>query len=298
MKIKKAIIPLAGLGIRLLPITKAIPKEMFPVFEKPAIHYVIEECKLSGIENFLLITGKGKESIENYFDYSYELEDKLKKEEKYEYLKKIQEIYKLGKIYYTRQKEPKGLGDAILLAKNFVNNEPFVVALADDIFNYKIPVLKKLIDLFEKYDGIIMAVKKIAEEKIENYGIIKGEIVKNNLYKVTDLIEKPRKKEAPSNLAIIGRYILKPEIFDVIPNLKPGKNNEIQLTDAIKELLGKIPIFAFEIEDLHFDIGNKVDFILANIYFASIDKNIKKDLFEKIDDFIKNKKRSLISKAP
>lgn len=290
MKIKKAVIPLAGLGIRLLPITKSQPKEMLPIYDKPALHYVVEECKKSGIENFLFITGKGKESIENYFDYSFYLEEKLKRENRIEYLKKIQEINKLGEIFYVRQKEPKGLGNAIYLAKNFVNNEAFVVVLADDIFIYSKPPVKKLIKIYEKYDGIILAVKKVPNNKVENYGIIKGKLIEKNLYKVIDLIEKPKKEEAFSNLAIIGRYILKPQIFDILSRLKPGRNNEIQLTDAIRELINKVPVYAYEIEDLHFDIGNKLDFVLANLYFAYKDKNIKKDLFFELKNFIKNKK--------
>lgn len=290
MKIKKVVIPLAGLGIRLLPVTKSQPKEMLPIYDKPALHYVVEECKKSGIENFLFITGKGKESIENYFDYSFDLEEKLKRENRIEYLKKIQEINKLGEIFYVRQKEPKGLGNAIYLAKNFVNNEAFVVVLADDIFIYSKPPVKKLIKIYEKYDGIILAVKKVPHNKVENYGIIKGKLIEKNLYKVIDLIEKPKKEEAFSNLAILGRYILKPQIFDILSWLKPSRNNEIQLTDAIRELINKVPVYAYEIDDLHFDIGNKLDFILANLYFAYKDKNIKKDLFFELKNFIKNKK--------
>ncbi|MGB9843887.1 MAG: UTP--glucose-1-phosphate uridylyltransferase GalU [Caldisericia bacterium] len=290
MKINKAVIPLGGLGTRLLPITKSQPKEMLPIYDRPAIHYAVLEAKKSGIENFLFITGRGKESIENYFDYSFELEERLKKDKKFEYLEKVQEIYNLGKFFYIRQKEPKGLGDAIYLSKDFVNTEPFVVILADDIFIYNEPPIKKLIEIFYKYNGIILGIKKVPFDKVERYGIIKGEKIKNNLYKVSDLIEKPKREEAPSNFAIIGRYVLLPQIFDVLKNLKPGKNNEIQLTDAIKELIDKVPIFGYEIDDKHFDIGDKLDFILANVYFASMDKEIKKELLNKIEDLIKKEK--------
>jgi len=286
MKIDKAVIPLAGLGTRLLPITKSQPKEMLPIYDKPAIHHAVEEGKKSGIENFLFITGRGKESIENYFDYSFELEERLKRENKFDYLKEIQDIQNLGKIFYIRQKEPKGLGDAIYLAKNFVNDEPFAVILADDIFIYDEPPLRKLIKVFEKYYGIILSIKRVDYDKVENYGIIKGKQIENNLYEVLDLIEKPKKDEAPSNLAIIGRYILPPQIFNVIPNLKPGKNQEIQLTDAIKSLINEVKVYAYEIEDLHFDIGNKLDFILANLQFALKDKELNKDLLYKIVDFL------------
>ena len=289
MKIDKAVIPLAGLGTRLLPITKSQPKEMLPIYDKPAIHHAVEEGKKSGIENFLFITGRGKESIENYFDYSFELEEKLKRENKFDYLKKIQEIQNLGKIFYIRQKEPKGLGDAIYLAKDFVNDEPFAVILADDIFIYDEPPLRKLIKVFEKYYGIILSIKRVDYDKVENYGIIKGKQIENNLYEVLDLIEKPKKDEAPSNLAIIGRYILPPQIFNVIPNLKPGKKQEIQLTDAIKSLINEVKVYAYEIEDLHFDIGNKLDFILANLQFALKDKELNKDLLYKIVDFLNKK---------
>lgn len=286
MKIDKAVIPLAGLGTRLLPITKSQPKEMLPIYDKPAIHHAVEEGKKSGIENFLFITGRGKESIENYFDYSFELEERLKRENKFDYLKEIQDIQNLGKIFYIRQKEPKGLGDAIYLAKDFVNDEPFAVILADDIFIYDEPPLRKLIKVFEKYYGIILSIKRVDYDKVENYGIIKGKQIENNLYEVLDLIEKPKKDEAPSNLAIIGRYILPPQIFNVIPNLKPGKNQEIQLTDAIKSLINEVKVYAYEIEDLHFDIGNKLDFILANLQFALKDKELNKALLSKIVDFL------------
>jgi len=286
MKIDKAVIPLAGLGTRLLPITKSQAKEMLPIYDKPAIHHAVEEGKKSGIENFLFITGRGKESIENYFDYSFELEERLKRENKFDYLKEIQDIQNLGKIFYIRQKEPRGLGDAIYLAKNFVNDEPFAVILADDIFIYDEPPLRKLIKVFEKYYGIILSIKRVDYDKVENYGIIKGKQIENNLYEVLDLIEKPKKDEAPSNLAIIGRYILLPQIFNVIPNLKPGKNQEIQLTDAIKSLINEVKVYAYEIEDLHFDIGNKLDFILANLQFALKDKELNKDLLYKIVDFL------------
>lgn len=289
MKIDKAVIPLAGLGIRLLPITKSQPKEMLPIYDKPAIHHAVEEGKKSGIENFLFITGKGKESIENYFDYSFELEERLKRENKFDYLEKIQDIQNLGKIFYIRQKEPKGLGDAIYLAKDFINDKPFAVILADDIFLYDDPPLKKLIKVFEKYYGIILGIKRVDYERVENYGIIKGNQIENNLYEVLDLIEKPKKNETPSNLAIIGRYILLPQIFNVIPNLKPGKNQEIQLTDAIKSLINEVKVYAYEIEDLHFDIGNKLDFILANLQFAFNDKELNKNLLSKIVDFLNKK---------
>jgi UTP--glucose-1-phosphate uridylyltransferase len=289
MKIDKAVIPLAGLGTRLLPITKSQPKEMLPIHDKPAIHHAVEEGKKSGIENFLFITGRGKESIENYFDYSFELEERLKRENKFDYLKEIQDIQNLGKIFYIRQKEPKGLGDAIYLAKDFVNDEPFAVILADDIFIYDEPPLRKLIKVFEKYYGIILSIKRVDYDKVENYGIIKGKQIENNLYEVLDLIEKPKKNEAPSNLAIIGRYILLPQIFNVIPNLKPGKNQEIQLTDAIKSLINEVKVYAYEIEDLHFDIGNKLDFILANLQFAFNDKELNKNLLSKIVDFLNKK---------
>jgi UTP--glucose-1-phosphate uridylyltransferase len=289
MKIDKAVIPLAGLGTRLLPITKSQPKEMLPIYDKPAIHHAVEEGKKSGIENFLFITGKGKESIENYFDYSFELEERLKRENKFDYLKEIQDIQNLGKIFYIRQKEPKGLGDAIYLAKDFINDKPFAVILADDIFLYDDPPLRKLIKVFEKYYGIILGIKRVDYERVENYGIIKGKQIGNNLYEVLDLIEKPKKNEAPSNLAIIGRYILPPQIFNVIPNLKPGKNQEIQLTDAIKSLINEVKVYAYEIEDLHFDIGNKLDFILANLQFAFNDKELNKNLLSKIVDFLNKK---------
>ncbi len=291
MKIKKGVLPLAGLGIRWLPITKSQPKEMLPIYDKPSLHYVLIEAKQSLINNFLFITGKGKESIEAYFDRLIELENKLEMENKFDLLNKLKEIYEIGNIYYIRQKEPRGLADAVYLAKDFVNNEPFALLLADDIFIYKEPPLLKLIKIFEKFNGIIIGVKKVDYDKVQNYGIIEGEEIEKGLYKVKNLIEKPDRNEAPSNLAIIGRYILLPEIFNVIPSLKPGKNKELQLTDAIRNLLGKVDTFGYEIEDIHFDIGNKVDYILANIYFALMDNNISEELVLKLkkiyNEFIK-----------
>ncbi|MCX8094742.1 MAG: UTP--glucose-1-phosphate uridylyltransferase [Caldisericia bacterium] len=287
MKIKKGVLPLAGLGTRLLPITKSQPKEMLPIYDKPSLHHVLIEAKESGIDNFLFIIGKGKESIEAYFDYSYELEKKLENENKIDLIKKLKEIYEIGKIYYIRQKEPKGLADAVYLAKDFVNNEPFALLLADDIFFYKEPPLLKLIKVFEKFKGIIIGVKRVDYNKVQNYGIIEGDEIEKGLFKAKNLIEKPNKKETSSNLAIIGRYILLPEIFEVIPSLKPGKNNELQLTDAIKNLLGNLDIYGYEIDDIHFDIGNKVDYLVSNIYFSLMDDEIKDELINKIKNLIK-----------
>lgn len=286
--IKKAVIPSAGLGTRLLPATKSQPKEMLPIVDKPAIHYVIDEAMLSGIENFLIVTGKGKESIENYFDYSLDLEILLKNKGSNNLIDILNEILEKIKIFYVRQKKPKGLGDAIYQAKDYVSNEPFVVLLPDDLFIYKkIPPTKKLIDFYSEKKGIIFGTKRVSKELIPLYGIIKVKNIKEGVYEVLDLIEKPEKDKAPSNLAIVGRYILTPDIFESIEDVKPDKKNEIQLTDAIKNLLGKKKIYAIEIDDLRFDIGDKISYLLTNVIFGIRDNKIGKKFKEELIKILK-----------
>ena len=285
--ILKAVIPVAGLGTRLLPATKSQPKEMLPIVDRPAIHYVVEEASKSGIESILIITGRGKEAIENYFDHSFELERILKEKNKDELLKTVRDISEMAKVFYVRQKEPLGLGHAIYQAKGFIKDEPFGVLLADDIFIYETPPLRKLIDVYEKFKGIVIGVKRVPRENVSMYGIVKVEKISEGVYEVIDLIEKPDPSLAPSNIAIIGRYILVPSIFNSIEKTKPGKNNEIQLTDAIKNLLGKEKIFAVEIEEERFDVGDKLGFLVANVAFGLKDKTFGKALKEKIKEVIK-----------
>lgn len=284
--ITKAVIPAAGLGVRLLPATKSQPKEMLPIVDKPAIHYVVEEANKSGLNEILIITGSGKQAIENYFDYSLELEKILEERKKDDLLKIIREINNMAKIFYVRQKKPLGLGHAIYQAKGFIKDEPFCVLLADDIFIYKVPPIRKLIKFYEKFNGLIIGVKRVPKEKVNMYGIIKAEKIEKDIYEVVDLVEKPNINDAPSDIAIIGRYILTPSIFESIEKTKPGKDGEIQLTDAIKMLIGKEKIYAVEINEERFDVGDKIGFLKANIAFALKDKNlgdiIKKEILNLI----------------
>lgn len=268
MKIKKAIIPAAGLGTRFLPATKAQPKEMLPIVDKPTIQYIVEEAVSSGIEEILIITGKNKRSIEDHFDKSVELEDQLKKNNKTTLLKLVQNISNMVDIYYTRQKEPKGLGHAISLAKNFVEDEPFAVMLGDDIVDSKIPCLKQLIDCYDNYNTSILGVQPVKEEAVSKYGIISGIEVEKGTFKVKDMVEKPTVQEAPSNIAILGRYIITPKIFEILEKNKSDKKGEIQLTDALKELVKTEAIYGYYFEGQRYNAGDKFAFLQANIHYA------------------------------
>lgn len=262
----KAIIPAAGLGTRFLPVTKAQPKEMLPVVDKPVIQYVVEEVVASGIKDILIITGRGKRAIEDHFDKSYELEENLKKNGKRKLLEKVREISNLANIHYVRQKEQKGLGDAIYCAKRYVENGPFAVLLGDDIIVSKTPIIKQMIKLYNKYKSPIIGVEKVSNEKVSKYGIIKGKKISENVFLVEDLIEKPSIEEAPSNLGIIGRYILTPDIFEAIEKTKPGVGGEIQLTDALKLLKKKV--YAYMFQGKRYDVGTIPEWIKVNITFA------------------------------
>lgn len=274
----KAVIPAAGLGTRFLPATKSMPKEMLPIVDKPAIQFVIEEAILSGIDDILIITGRGKRAIEDYFDAMPELENHLAKNGKYELLKQLQNTSSLADIHYIRQKEPKGLGDAVLKAKRHVGNEPFAVLLGDDIVKSEVPCIKQLKDLFETYNKTVVAVEKIPKKEISNYGIIRVREKEGPLYFIEDLIEKPTLEEAPSDLGAIGRYVFTPKIFDCIEMITAGKSNEIQLTDAIKLLMEREDVFAYEFKGRRFDIGNKFGYIRAIIDFALEADDLKNEL--------------------
>ncbi|MDW8802196.1 UTP--glucose-1-phosphate uridylyltransferase GalU [Clostridium sp. A1-XYC3] len=267
-RIKKAVIPAAGLGTRFLPATKAQPKEMLPIVDKPTIQYIVEEAVQSGIEEILIITGRNKRSIEDHFDKSVELELELENNNKKELLDIIKDISSLANIYFIRQKEPRGLGHAINCAKSFVGSEPFAVMLGDDIVDSKEPCLKQLINCFNEYKTSILGVQQVADSEISKYGIIKDLIIENRVHKVKDLIEKPSLEEAPSNIAILGRYILMPEIFDILENTEPGKGNEIQLTDALKTMLSHQAIYAYEFEGKRYDVGDKLGYLQATIEMA------------------------------
>jgi UTP--glucose-1-phosphate uridylyltransferase len=270
MKIKKAIIPAAGLGTRFLPATKAQPKEMLPIVDKPTIQYIVEEAVASGIEEIIIIIGRGKRSIEDHFDKSYELEDTLLRKNKHEMLEQVQKISNLVNIVYVRQKEPKGLGHAILCAKSVIGNEPFAVMLGDDIVMSDIPCLKQVIDVYEYYNSSVVAVQKVPDEDVSKYGIIKpkGAMLESNLFHIDSLVEKPSKEEAPSRFAIMGRYVLSPVIFDILARIPNGRGDELQLTDAINELNKEQAVLAYNFEGQRYDIGDKIGFIKATIDFA------------------------------
>ena len=268
-KIRKAIIPAAGLGTRFLPATKAQPKEMLPIVDKPTLQYIIEECVASGIEEILIITGRNKKSIEDHFDRSVELEMELEKSGKEEMLKMVREISDMVNIHFIRQKEPRGLGHAILCAKTFVGNEPFAVLLGDDVvYNDNKPCLKQLIDCYEEYKTSVLGVQTVEPQDVNKYGIVGGLHIEDRVYKVKNLIEKPSVEEAPSNVAILGRYIITPKIFEILENTKPGKGNEIQLTDALLELIKHEAMYAYDFEGRRYDVGDKLGFLQATVEFA------------------------------
>ena len=280
MKVKKAIIPAAGLGTRFLPATKAQPKEMLPIVDKPTIQYIIEEAVASGIEEILIITGRNKKCIEDHFDKSVELEMELERSGKEELLELVRNISDLVNIHYIRQKEPRGLGDAIHCAKTFVGNEPFAVLLGDDIVDSEVPCLKQLIDCYAEYKTSILGVQTVKETDVSKYGIVDGIHIENRVYKVKDLIEKPSVEESPSNVAILGRYIITPEIFEILENTPPGKGGEIQLTDALKTLISQEPMYAYNFEGKRYDVGDKLGFLQATIEFALKKSELREPLIE------------------
>lgn len=279
----KAVIPAAGFGTRFLPATKAQPKEMLPVFDKPTIQYVIEEAVASGIDDILIVTGKNKHSIEDHFDKSFELEYTLKQAGKTKYLKQVQDITDLADICYIRQKEQKGLGDAIYCAKKHVGDEPFAVMLGDTITKGNTPCTKQLIDIYNKYGASAISLERVPQEKVERYGIIKGVEIEQDVYQIDELVEKPPVNEAPSNLAIMGRYILTPDIFDKIKETGAGVGGEIQLTDALAKL---DKIYGNTFEGKTYDIGNRLEWLKTSIEFAMDDEESKNDLINYMKEII------------
>lgn len=269
MRVRKAIIPAAGLGARFLPATKAQPKEMLPIVDKPTIQYIIEEAIASGIEDILIITGRNKRAIEDHFDKSLELEYQLKAKGNTELLKIVQDISELIDIYYVRQKEPLGLGHAIYCARQFIGDEPFAVLLGDDIIRSQVPCLKQLIDLYEESPGTIVAVQEVPREEVHKYGIIDAVPESNgNVFKINDLVEKPPVENAPSRLAVIGRYIITPRIFSLLAETKPGAGGEIQLTDALKVLCREQPMYGLAYTGRRYDVGDKLGYLQATVEFA------------------------------
>src|SRR5690554_3022654 len=284
MKIKKAIIPAAGLGTRLLPATKAQPKEMLPIVDKPTIQYIIEEAIDAGIENIIIITGRNKRAIEDHFDKSIELELALEEKGKNELLEMVNRISNMVNIHYIRQKEPQGLGQAIHCARTFIGNEPFAVLLGDDVMQAEKAVIGQMMEIFQEKQEPVIGVQKVPESDVSSYGIVKYSQQEGKLFQVEDLIEKPALKEAPSNLAILGRYIITPDIFPILDRTKPGRNNEIQLTDALKELAGQRPIYAYDFAGKRYDVGNKIGFLKATVEFALK----REDLGQEFHDYLKN----------
>lgn len=286
MKVKKAVIPAAGLGTRFLPATKAQPKEMLPIVDKPTIQYIVEEAVESGIEDLIIVTGRHKRAIEDHFDKHLELEMALEEKGKDDMLDMVKDISELINVHYVRQKEPKGLGDAILRAKTFIGDEPFAVLLGDDIVKAEKPVTKQLMEVYEEKESSIIGVQKVADEVVHKYGIVDYAEQEQELYNVDNLIEKPALEEAPSNIAILGRYIIEPEIFSILENTEPGKGNEVQLTDALLELVSQQDVYAQVFDGKRYDIGNKLGFLEATVEFAFDRDDIKDDFREYLVDFL------------
>ncbi|WNB92499.1 UTP--glucose-1-phosphate uridylyltransferase GalU [Bacillus sp. NEB1478] len=285
-KVRKAIIPAAGLGTRFLPATKAMPKEMLPIVDKPTIQYIVEEAIESGIEDIIIVTGKGKRAIEDHFDHAFELEQNLYEKGKFELLEKVQHTSKMADIHYIRQKEPKGLGHAVYCARKFIGDEPFAVLLGDDIVQGEKPCLKQLIEQYENTGSSIIGVQEVPDEQTSRYGIIDPMSQIGNLYGVNNFVEKPMPGTAPSNLAIMGRYLLTPEIFTHLETQETGAGGEIQLTDAIQKLNTFQRVFAYNFEGTRYDVGEKLGFIMTTIDFALRDKEISRQLLPELEKLL------------
>ena len=267
-KIRKAVFPAAGLGTRFLPATKASPKEMLPLVDKPLIQYAVEEAVNSGIESILIITGRDKSAIENHFDISFELEQLLKEKGKDEMFAQVRAVSDIAKVSYTRQKQALGLGHAIYQAKDFIGNEPFAALLADDLVDAEVPALKQMIDVFEKYQSPVIATMQVDGEAISRFGVIDADEIEPGVYRINDMVEKPTFADAPSDLAIIGRYIFTPDIFDAIEQTAPGAGGEIQITDAMKLMVKKRPFYAVKLDGKRHDAGDKLGFLMATVEYA------------------------------
>ncbi len=287
MKVRKAVIPAAGLGTRLLPATKAMPKEMLPIVDKPTIQFIIEEAIASGIEEILIITGRSKRAIEDHFDRSVELEDVLEKSSNTAMLDVVKRVSEMVDIHYIRQKDPKGLGHAILCAKAFVGNEPFAILLGDDIvYNEHEPCLKQMMTVYDRVNTSVLGVQKVPRTDVSKYGIVSGKKTEENLYHVEDLVEKPSLEDAPSDIAILGRYIISPEIFDILSHTPPGKNGEIQLTDALRELSTKENMVAYIFEGKRYDVGNKLGFLEATVETALRNDELRASFLAYLRDIV------------
>lgn len=288
MAVRKAIIPAAGLGTRFLPATKAQPKEMLPIVDKPTIQYIIEEAIASGISEIIIVTGRSKRSIEDHFDKSVELELELEKNGKEELLKMVREISDMANIHYIRQKEPRGLGHAILTARHFVGNEPFAVLLGDDVVVAKQPCLSQMIDVYNEYKTSVLGVQKVAHEVVNKYGIVNCKEVDDRVYKVRDLVEKPKIEDAPSDIAILGRYIITPAIFDYLETQDAGTGGEIQLTDALRRLAKDEAMYCYDFKGHRYDVGTKTGFLQANIEFALRNPEVADEMKEYLNALTSN----------
>lgn len=285
-KVRKAIIPAAGLGTRFLPATKAMPKEMLPIVDKPTIQYIVEEAVESGIEDIIIVTGKGKRAIEDHFDNAFELEQNLIQKQKFELLEEVKHATEMVDIHYIRQKKPLGLGHAIWCARKFIGNEPFAVLLGDDIVQAEVPCLKQMIDLYDKYNSSIIGVQPVPKKDVSRYGIIDVQKLSNNFYKVNHLVEKPNQEIAPSNIAIMGRYILTPQIFNILSNQTVGTGGEIQLTDALEVLTTLETVYAYQYIGKRYDVGEKIGFIKTTIEFALQREDIRDELRNFLEDML------------
>lgn len=285
-KVRKAIIPAAGLGTRFLPVTKAMPKEMLPIVDKPTIQYIVEEAFASGIEDIIIVTGKGKRAIEDHFDNNFELEENLIQKEKFEMLEKVRQSSNVD-IHYIRQKEPKGLGHAVWCARKFIGDEPFAVLLGDDIVTAETPGLKQLIDQYEETHASVIGVQTVSDEETNRYGIIEPSSKVGRRYAVENFVEKPALGTAPSNLAIMGRYVLTPEIFKYLGEQETGAGGEIQLTDAIQKLNQVQRVFAYDFEGKRYDVGEKLGFITTTIEFALQDPTLREELLVYLEKIMK-----------
>lgn len=279
-KITKAVIPAAGLGTRFLPATKAVPKEMLPIVDKPTIQYIIEEAAAAGITDLLIITGRTKRAVEDHFDKSYELENELEKSGKLAQLEELTAIRSMMNIQYVRQAEAKGLGHAVLCAKSFAAGEPFAVLLGDDVVYAEKPCLAQMIEKYEEYQASILGVQTVPESEVNKYGIVSGSQVAERMWRVEDMVEKPKREEAPTNVAVLGRYIITPEVFKHLEETKPGAGGEIQLTDALKSLAKEQPMYAYDFVGRRYDVGNKMGFLEATVEYALRRDDLSADFTE------------------
>ncbi len=283
MNVRKAIIPAAGLGTRFLPATKAQPKEMLPIVDKPTIQYIIEEAVASGIEDIIIVTGRNKRSIEDHFDRSIELELELEKHDKQEMLDMVRDISEMANIHYIRQKEPRGLGHAILTAQHFIGNEPFAVLLGDDVVVAKQPCLSQMMDVYSEYKTSVVGVQKVSHDVVNKYGIVDCKMVDDRVYKVKNLVEKPAIEDAPSDIAILGRYIITPSIFSYLETQDAGSGGEIQLTDALRRLAKDEAMYAYDFKGHRYDVGTKCGFLQANLEFSLRNPETRQEMLSYIN---------------